>query len=236
MNKILLILFCSLFTNSFAQTLQSEKNYIHLYTDSIVYGEKLSYNTGFMVDPHIKLDGTKYKLDEVKFYKTNWAEKANIKLINGDKSKFVPKLIDGNLNLYAKETKRLNSAYSKKTKTFYINKGNSNISKVTYKNLKEAINDNSNCVPILEAYKKVERGNRIVNTTAASLLAIGVALITYHPKYKRLQPYVIGTLFNTSGVLPMALTPTILISYLYRINIRQKKSKLIQEAVNTYND
>ena len=234
MKKLLFILFCTIFTTSFAQTLLTEKSFIHLYTDTIIYAEKVSYNSGFMVDPHFIVNSVKYKLDEVKFYKINGAERANIKLINGHKSIFVPKFIDGNLNLYAKETKRsIKRSDTEKTKTFYIKKGDSNISKVSYENLKEAINDNSNCLPILEAYKKVERGNRIVNTTAASILAIGVALITYHPKYKRLQPYIIDAVIN-EYTIPM-LAPISLISFLYRINIRKKKSKLIQEAVNTYN-
>ena len=235
MKRLLFILFCSIFTTSFAQTLLTEKSYIHLYTDSIIYGEKVSYNAGFMIDPHFIVDSVKYTLNEVKFYKTNWAERANIKLINKHKSKFVPKIIDGNINLYAKETKRsIRRSDSEKTKTFYINKGYNNLSNVTYNSMSEAMSDNINCLPILEEYRKVERGNRIVNTTAASILAIGVAIITFHPKYKRLQPYVIGTILDTD-ILPMILTPTALISFIYRVTIRQRKNKLVKKAVITYN-
>ena len=235
MKRLLFILFCSIFTTSFAQTLLTEKSYIHLYNDSIIYGEKVSYNAGFMIDPHFIVDSVKYTLNEVKFYKTNWAERANIKLINKHKSKFVPKIIDGNINLYAKETKRsIRRSDSEKTKTFYINKGYNNLSNVTYNSMSEAMSDNINCLPILEEYRKVEQGNRIVNTTAASILAIGVAIITFHPKYKRLQPYVIGTILDTD-ILPMILTPTALISFIYRVTIRQRKNKLVKKAVITYN-
>tara|TARA_B100000795_G_scaffold269193_1_gene257900 strand:+ start:603 stop:860 length:258 start_codon:yes stop_codon:yes gene_type:complete len=84
--------------------------------------------------------------------------------------------------------------------------------------MSEAMSDNSNYLPILEEYRKVQRGNRIVNTIAASILAIGVAIITFHPKYKRLQPYVIGTIVDTDLLL-MILTPTGVISFIYREKI-----------------
>ncbi len=92
--------------------------------------------------------------------------------------------------------------------------------------MSEAMSDNSNYLPILEEYRKVQRGNRIVNTTAASILAIGVAIITFHPKYKRLQAYVIRTILDTD-LLPMILTPTAVISFIYRVIILQRKNKLV---------
>jgi len=240
MIRLLFILFCSIFTTSFAQTIVPEKSYIHLYTDSIIYGEKVSYNTGFMIDPHFIVDSVKYKLDEVKFYKTNHVDRANIKLLNKHKSKFIPQFIDGSINLYAKEYNPISYrilyelGLIEKPNIFYINKGYNNLSNVTYNSMSEAMSDNINCLPILEEYRKVERGNRIVNTTAASILAIGVAIITFHPKYKRLQPYVIGTILDTD-ILPMILTPTALISFIYRVTIRQRKNKLVKKAVITYN-
>ena len=88
--------------------------------------------------------------------------------------------------------------------------------------MSEAMSDNSNYLPILEEYRKVQRGNRIVNTIAASILAIGVAIITFHPKYKRLQAYVIRTILDTD-LLPMILTPTAVISFIYRVIILQRK-------------
>ena len=92
--------------------------------------------------------------------------------------------------------------------------------------MSEAMSDNSNYLPILEEYRKVQRGNRIVNTIAASILAIGVAIITFHPKYKRLQAYVIRTILDTD-LLPMILTPTAVISFIYRVIILQRKNKLV---------
>ncbi len=74
---------------------------------------------------------------KLSFTKTNYVDRANIKLLNKHKSKLIPQFIDGTINLYAKEYKPISYrilyelGLIEKPNIFYINKGYNNLSNVS---------------------------------------------------------------------------------------------------------
>ncbi len=177
MKNLLIILIFSLFSNSIAQTLMPEKRFIHLYSDSIIYGEKINYVTGFMVEPHLTVDETKYRLEDVKFYNSGNGLKGNVMKATHGKALFAHLITKGNLNVFqtSQNSFELSGANGhigiEKSKLInnYYNKGTAALKKINYKNLIIDIGDNTESLQALEEayiYKKQERRLTTIGTAA----------------------------------------------------------------------
>ena len=178
---LLLILFLSTFSNSIAQTSVPEKSYIHLYTDSVIYGEKVSYNTGFMIEPHITVDETKYRLDEVKFYNDGFGLKGNVMQATHGKALFANILSKGNLNIFQSSQNsveltggtEITGIEKSKLLRNYYNKDTDPLKKINYNNLIIDISDNAESLQALEkahTYKIQERRLTTIGTVACLIV------------------------------------------------------------------
>jgi hypothetical protein len=222
-------------TMCFCQTNAVHKNYIHLFSDSIIYGSHLSFESGFMVETHLNMDGQKYKLDDVKFYDDGFGLKGNVMRATYGKSLFAHIILEGKINLYKTSQKTFHhqpytvlSAFidlnRKELKKSYFNKGISELKKTTFKNLVSEIGDNPNCTNAIQKYQRINKTSKTVNTVVGGLIASAIVFITYDPSRRHLQPYVIPSLLSVS-------IPAII----YRYMMRNKKEQLITELINTYN-
>ena len=230
MKRLLFILFCSIFTTSFAQTLLTEKSYIHLYTDSIIYGEKISYNAGFMIDPHLSIDGIKYRLDDVKFYNDGYGLKGNVMRATHGKSLFAKIIAKGNLNVFqtTQNSFDLSGGYlgiekSKLIKNYY-NKGTTQLKKINYKNLINDISDNAESLQTLElAHTYKIQGQRL--TTIGSVACLIGFLTYYYPSEFEVS----------SNVVPISSVILGAISYFIAAKKADLRNDYYERAFEIYN-
>ena len=98
-------------TMCFCQTNAVHKNYIHLFSDSIIYGSHISFDSGFMVEAHLNMDETKYRLEDVKFYNSGNGLKGNVMKETHGKALFAHIILEGKINLF-QTTQRSFDSYS----------------------------------------------------------------------------------------------------------------------------
>lgn len=87
MRILLYLIFCCITSLSFSQSISTNKYYIHLFSDTTIYGEYIRFEHGFLQEPHLKIDGQRYNIDQVEFYENHFGNKANIKNLNSGKCK-----------------------------------------------------------------------------------------------------------------------------------------------------
>src|SRR5687767_14298472 len=76
------------------------KNFIWLYSDSILYG-KVEYKTPVFARNHFLFDGKKIDQDSVKFYKSDASFFANLRRVNSmGTSSFAIRIEKGKINLF----------------------------------------------------------------------------------------------------------------------------------------
>jgi hypothetical protein len=182
MKKLLIVVMACYGLNARSQTNES-KNYLHLYSDSTIYAQKIRLRPDFAGSWILRADSRRIPVQQVKFFNNEDGYFANTKKLNFfGESSFSERIIEGKINLYQQVVYdpiqyerdyyrfRDRSRQTVDTRMFY-NKGLSDLKKVNYPNLVADMADNSKSLDLLEAYRRSR------STAVAMYVGAGAAFI-----------------------------------------------------------
>ena len=167
--------------------MNESRNYVHLYSDSTVYAQKIRLRPDFAGSWILRADSRRIPVQQVKFFNSEDGFFANTKKLNFfGESSFAERIIEGKINLfqqvvfdpieYDREYYRFRdrSRQAVDTRMFY-NKGFSDLKKVNYPNLVADMADNSKSLDLLEAYRR-SRSTAVVMYVGAGAAFIASAV------------------------------------------------------------
>lgn len=178
---------------SAAAQVQESKNFIYLFSDSIIYAEKVRMRYDAFNYPVVRADARKFSTDQVKFFNNSNGFFANTRKLDIlGRSGFAERVEEGKLNLFREVNYdpydydeeydwryRRGYAYYRGTSMssdMYFNKGYGNLKRLNYKNLKESMTDAPECMDMLAAYrKKTTTRNILFGAAGASFIAGAIA-------------------------------------------------------------
>ncbi|MEN8156438.1 MAG: hypothetical protein ABFS10_05780 [Bacteroidota bacterium] len=166
------------------------RNFIYLYSDSVVYGEIIEFKTPFLGASHILVDSRKYSTELIKFYRNETGFYANTKEVYISLTPyFTQRIRSGRLNLFESDIVKYTSGHfssstghytpgssTRKIKNYY-NKGYSNLKKANYKNLSLDLTDNPKSMLYLKKYKSATTGQTVLYLVGGAIAAGGLATL-----------------------------------------------------------
>lgn len=190
MKKLLIIVMACYGLNARSQVNES-RNFVHLYSDSTVYAQKIRLRPDFMGSWTLRADSRRIPTERVKFFSNEDGFFANTRKLNffGEVS-FAERIMDGKINLYQEVIYdpvpfefdyyrfRDRRRETVNTRMFY-NKGLSDLKRVNYDNLRADMADNQKSLDFLEGYRKSRRTGTIMYVAAgAAFIASAVTLLS----------------------------------------------------------
>lgn len=167
--------------------LQPSKNFLYLYSDSIVYAQRIQLRPDYSGYWQLRADSRRVPVDQVKFLNNEEGFFANTrKLTFRGVSEFSERIIEGKINLYQERPydpyaydwhhrHSYNSPHPLSLSMYY-NKGFGDLKKVRYKNLKEDMADHPESMEFLNTYRK---NANLSKTLYVSAGVSAVASFTY---------------------------------------------------------
>jgi hypothetical protein len=158
---------CNVFGNAFAQVDES-KNYLYLYSDSVIYGNNIIYESWLDGSPHFIVDSKRIHPEQVKFFQTGMGFFANTRDLDiAGRTSFSERIRQGKINLFEKQIKDYPehhySRYSNPQEESsiaalnYYNIGFGNLKKANYSNLKTDLAGHPASMTQLKEYGRVQR-------------------------------------------------------------------------------
>lgn len=163
-----LALLCTVFGNAFAQV-DETKNYLYLYSDSVIYGKNIIYESWLDGSPHFIVDAKRIHPEQVKFFQNEMGFYANTRDLDiAGRTSFSERIRQGKINLFEKQIsdyrKYSYSRYSKHPQEEsniealnYYNIGFGNLKKANYTNLKTDLAGNQRSMTPLKEYGRVDK-------------------------------------------------------------------------------
>lgn len=190
MKKLLLSVMACTALSAGAQV-SNTKNYVYLYSDSIIYAKKILLRPDFSGYWQLRVDSRRVPVDQVKFFNNEDGFFANTNKLSFNRfSQFSERIIEGKINLYQQRSYDpydydrsyryghgneynygRNSAVAIST---YYNKGYADLKRVNYRNLQQDMADNPESMKFLNTYKKRSNLSKIMYATGAASMIAGV--------------------------------------------------------------
>ncbi len=180
--------------NASAQVDES-RNFIYLYSDSVIYAENVRLRTDFFDAFQLRADSKRIPIQQVKFFNNDEGFFANTKKLNATgQVRLSVRTEDGRINLF--EERSFNT-FNNRRHTYYegsrdrvdirmfYNKGYDDLKKVNYKNLKIDMADRFESLDLLEGYRKNTNTSKALY--AAGTASAAAALISFLVKAKNNQ-------------------------------------------------
>ncbi|EDM34915.1 hypothetical protein PBAL39_00245 [Pedobacter sp. BAL39] len=197
MKKLLIIAMACYGLSATAQ-LQESKNFLYLYSDSVIYADRIRMRMDLSDRLQVRADSRRVPLGQVKFINNQDGFFANTRKLGSSRyDGLAEKVIEGRMNLFQdisfgelyrdqfwpeaefRRRSGYRSTYSSAqsiTGTMYYNKGYGDLKKVKYINLKNDMSDDKESLDLLEGYRKSMRTTKVLYVAAGvSLLASTVA-------------------------------------------------------------
>ena len=167
--------------NARAQVDES-KNFLYLYSDSVVYANRLTMRPDYGGFWQIRTDSRKFPSTQVKFFNNENGFFANTRKANFlGETTFSERVIMGRINLFRETVydeqyyhRRYNHrpvAQQSVNVKMYYNKGYGDLKKVSYRNLRDDMADHPESLDLLDGYRKS------LNTRNTLYVSAGVALL-----------------------------------------------------------
>lgn len=170
-----------------AQTKKS--HYLFLYTGDTIEGTQLLYQTPILKAAVFNLDGENFETNAIQFLQNNNGYFANLNKIYGDKvERYALRIKSGKVNLfeeidmefYGLDELQIDKTVDESKQEMlatgdlfqYYSKGNGEIKKASYKNLRFDFADNEEAVRELKFFRRYK-------ALQVGLLAAGAGIITY---------------------------------------------------------
>lgn len=160
------------------------KNYLYLKSDSVIYGENITYNTRYFGSSYFLVDTIKINPIHVKFYqsKSGFYGRSDKMEVN---PVFAVRVIQNKINIFKIDT--IYSSYRFYptatgmassglviNKQHFYNKGYSDLKKLNYRNLKVDLADNPESSLHLNKCKSVKRNTTILYSAGFALIIGGL--------------------------------------------------------------
>ena len=204
MKKLLIVVMACYGLTARAQVRPSE-NFIRLYSDSVIYAEKIKLRPDFTGALQLRVNDKRFPMSQVKFFNNEDGFFANTRKLNLiQPAGFAERIIEGRINVFQEVdidpflydrpyyfNERRNEAVNL---SMYYNKGDGDLKKVKYHNLKRDMADNIESMRLLAGYRKSMTTSKILYVSAGvSIIAGLVAFVmdnndtsapsfTYDPK------------------------------------------------------
>jgi len=175
---ITILFFLILISQAHSQE-NKENEFLYLYSDSIMYGKTIEFTKPVFSKSYFTVNEKKIESKKVKFYYNGYGLYANTSSIRfTGKTNFIRRTTPGKINLYVTTTTSYSSTGPEEQTTIhYYNKGYNDLKKVNYKNLYMDMSDNSECLLLLQDYKKTRNTLRTTGIVGVGL-ALG-SMLTY---------------------------------------------------------
>lgn len=184
MKKLLLIVMASYGLTAGAQVRPS-RNFIYLYSDSVIYAQSIRLRADFNNYLQLRADSRRVPIDQVKFFNNEDGFYANTRKLNFvGVTSFAERIVEGKINLFQEVAydpylydygyrfrERRNETISL---SMYYNKGNNDLKKVNYYNLKNDMSDQPESLQMLESYHKSIKSSTILYTAAGASVVAGL--------------------------------------------------------------
>lgn len=222
------ILLLTLLISSYKTVAQEDKYYIQLFTDSVIYGDELSFNSTFLSHNKVIVDNNKYNFDIVKSIYCSEGRLVNARMANAGKSIFCKQETNSKLNIYTRLnpyalTKPFLRKYKYKNSYYSIDHGDLKI--INYKNLKSDIAINSSINNQLLDYHKYAMYQTTTGTIADIVKTAGI-LSLYFPNHFKINEPAISITAIISGFVIKVISN----------NYKEKKLYKLNQAIHNYNN
>ncbi|WP_316815409.1 hypothetical protein [Pedobacter nyackensis] len=165
--------------------MHESKNFLYLYSDSVIYAKKIMLRPDFAGYWQLRADSRRVPTEQVKFFNNEEGFFANTRKLHlGGLSSFSERIIDGRINVFQEMTydpffdnrgpRYMDRRQSRVDLRMYYNKGYGNLKKVNYNNLKNDMSDHAESMDLLKGYKKSMNTSKIMYTAAAVSVIAGI--------------------------------------------------------------
>ncbi|WP_316748083.1 hypothetical protein [Pedobacter gandavensis] len=169
---------------------QDSKNFLYLFSDSIIYAQKVQLRPDFSGYWQFRADSRRVPISQVKFFNNEDGFFANTRRFSlAGESQFSERIVAGKINLfqerpydpeafhrpyhYGMERDRLQIA----ALSMYYNKGFGDLKRVRYRNLMKDMADHPQSMQFLKDYRKSSQLSKIISVTAGAAIIAGVATL-----------------------------------------------------------
>ena len=191
MKKLLILVLACYGLNARSQQLNESRNFLYFYSDSTVYAQKIRLRPDFSGGWSLRADSRRVPVAQVKFFNNQDGFFANTRRLSllGEAT-FAERIIEGKINLYQEvlyDNVPIEGEYygfrdyrrqAVNTRMFF-NKGYSDLERVNYRNLNEAMADNPKSLALLREYKSRKSLGIVMYVAAgAAIIASGITLMS----------------------------------------------------------
>ena len=188
MKKLLIVVMACYGLTARAQ-LRPSGNFIHLYSDSVIYADKIRLRPDFTGTLQLRADAKRFPMSQVKFFNNEDGFFANTRKLNRiQPAGFAERIIEGRINVFQEvdlDPFLYDRPYyfnGRRNETvnlsMYYTKGEGDLQKVKYNNLKRDMADNAESMRLLAGYRKSMTTSKILYVSAGvSIIAGLVAFI-----------------------------------------------------------
>lgn len=185
MKKLLLGVMACFALTTRAQVHES-KNFIYLYSDSVIYAKDVRLRPDFSGYLQLRADSKKVPTEQVKFFSNDDGFFANTRRLSfGSTTAFSERIIEGKINIFQQEEyypyvydqRYRRSRYMERRPQavdvkMYYNKGYADLKKANYHNLSADMADNPKAMDLLKNYRKS------MNTGKTMYIVAGAAIVS----------------------------------------------------------
>lgn len=184
MKKLLIAALACYGLSARAQVHES-KNFLYLYSDSVIYAKKIMLRPDFAGYWQLRADSRRVPTEQVKFFNNEEGFFANTRKLHFVRTDaFSERIIEGRINvfqemtydpfLYDRGPRYRDNRQSRVDLRMYYNKGFSDLKKVNYYNLKNDMSDHPESMDLLKSYRKSMNTSKIMYAAAAVSVIAGM--------------------------------------------------------------
>lgn len=174
---------CLFFAGAYAQ-LDETKNFLYLYSDSVVYAQSIYLERDFRGMPYFRVDGRRVHPEQVRFFNSEEGFYANTSSFGlTGQTMFSERIRKGKINIYEEQFIQWDNYHSYYapyrepevafTKNYY-NVDLGPLKKATYTNLKSDMANDPESLNLLGRYKTVKKAERNFYLAAGTSIAAGM--------------------------------------------------------------
>ena len=177
--KNLLIIVMACYGLSARAQVDGSRNFVYLFSDSLVYANKIRLHPGFNGEWQVRADSRRIPNDRIKFFNNDDGFFANTRRMNALRvSSFSERIIEGRINLYQQNDYEP-TAYGRWNRhgrtsnqvldhRMFYNKGYGDLKKVAYENLYQDMSDDPESMGLLDGYRKSISSRNILYAAAGA--------------------------------------------------------------------
>lgn len=192
MKKLLVGIMACFALTTRAQVHES-KNFIYLYSDSVIYVKDIKLRPDFSGNLQLRADSRKVPIEQVKFFNSEDGFFANTRKFDfGNTTSFSERIIEGKINIfqqadyspYMYDQRYRRSRYIENRRQaidvkMYYNKGYGDLKKANYHNLSADMADHPKAMDMLKSYRKsITTGKTMYIVAGAALIGGFVSFLT----------------------------------------------------------